>query len=102
MSTELRTKQEILAMRVEIPADVVLRSFVSETVVLNLDTGQYHALNPTGGRMVDVLVEADSVEAAAGILATEYARDEDEIVTDLCQFCADLEQRGLIALLNGA
>lgn len=101
MSTELRTAQQILAMRARIPADVVLRSFVSETVVLNLDTGQYHALNPTAGRMVEALVEADTVGDAADVLVGQYDCAREELVADLCRFCADLERRGLIALGDG-
>lgn len=102
MSTELRTKEEILAARVVIPDDVILRSFVTETVVLNLNTGKYHGLNPSGGRMLDVLVEVDNVEAAARILASEYGRDADGVATDLCEFCLDLEQRRLIQFSEGA
>ena len=102
MSSALRTEHQILGMRAEIPTDVVLRGFVTETVVLNLQTRQYHALNPTGGRMVEVLVEAETVRRAAEILATEYGREQGEIAADLCQFCTELEQRGLIALTSSA
>jgi Coenzyme PQQ synthesis protein D (PqqD) len=101
-STELRAEQEFLGMTAQIPPDVVLRGFVSETVVLNLDTGQYHALNSTGGRMIEALVEADTVADAAGVLAGEYSCGRDELVADLCRFCAELEQRGLIVLGDGA
>jgi hypothetical protein len=101
MSAELRTREEILRARVEIPDGVVLRGFVTETVVLNLGTGMYHALNPTGGRMLDVLVQAENVERAAEALAAEYARDRAEIVADLCEFCCELERRRLIELRDG-
>ena len=42
---------------VRIPKHVVFRSFGSETVLLNLSTGQYHGLRGTGGRMLEVLAE---------------------------------------------
>ena len=37
------------------PSHVVYRTFVTETVALNIETGQYHGLNATAGRMLEVL-----------------------------------------------
>jgi len=76
----------------------VSRSFEAETLVLNLQTGQYHGLNPTGGRMFELLEQCGSVREAAVRLAEEYAVDFDEIAPDLASFCADLRERGLIEL----
>ena len=47
--------QALLASRARLPQHVVHRSFVAETVVLNLRTGKYHGLNPTAGRMLEAL-----------------------------------------------
>ena len=97
MPSELRLRNEILGSRVEIPDHVVYRSFVAETVILNLDTGRYHGVNPSGGFMLDLLDKLGSVEEAAEALAREYGLSPEEAADDLCRFCADLEQRGLIA-----
>ena len=82
--------------RIIIPQHVVFRSFVKETVVLNLDTGRYHGLNPVGGRMLEVLKEVGVVRDAAARLAQAYGVPNDEIERDLLDFCDELASRGLI------
>lgn len=81
-----------------VPAGVVYRAFVKETVILNLDTGQYHGVNPTGGRMIAVLERSSSVREAATRLAEEFELEASEIERDLCEFCEALVERGLLQL----
>ena len=83
---------------VRVPQHVVFRQFAAETVVLSLETGMYHGLNPVGGRMLQVLGEAGRVDAAAITLAKEYGQPLSDIERDLCNFCLDLAERGLIEL----
>jgi hypothetical protein len=90
--------EDLLKSAVRLPQHIVHRSFVSETVVLNLETGKYHGLNPTGGRMVAVLERAPSVAAAAEQLAAEFGQPLEDMRRDICLFCEDLLQRGLIEL----
>ena len=78
------------------------RAFVTETVVLNLQSGRYHGLNPTGARMLDVITTAGSVREAANTLAEEYQRTVAEIEEDPVEFCADLVDGGLIELSRSA
>lgn len=82
--------------RITIPQHVVFRSFVKETVVLNLDTGRYHGLNPVGGRMLEALKEVGVVRDAAARLAQTYGVPAHEIERDLLAFCDELAARGLI------
>ena len=96
MPSELRLRHDILESRVYIPDHVVYRSFVAETVILNLNTGRYHGVNPTGGFMLELLDKLGSVEDAAEALAREYGLSSEQAADDLCEFCVDLEQRGLI------
>ncbi len=86
----------LLAAKVKVPQHVVYRSFPAETVVLNLQTGKYHGLNATAGRMLAVLERADSVRDAALELAGAYEQPQDVIESDLCALCASLLERGLI------
>lgn len=88
--------QDLLAARVRLPQHVVHRSFVAETVVLNLRTGKYHGLNPTAGKMLDALESADSVGAVVPALAAEYGVEESQIEADLIALCRGLLERGLI------
>ena len=82
------------------PAHVVFRAFPHETVVLNLETGKYHGLNPTAGHMLELLEQAETIELAATRLAEEYGRDADEIRADLYDLCRELHERGLLEILS--
>jgi hypothetical protein len=101
MRSALRSMREILDARAEIPQNVVFRSFATETVVLNLNTGKYHGLNPVAGRMMETVANAATIGEAASQLADEYGREPAEIERDLCDLCLGLEGRGLIALYAG-
>ena len=83
-----------------LPEHVVHRSFVVETVVLNLETGKYHGLNPTAGRMLDVLNEAPSVRDAATTIAQEYGEEQATVEADLAVFCRDLLDRKLMEIVD--
>jgi hypothetical protein len=86
----------LLGSRVTVPQHVVYRSFPSETVVLNLETGKYHGLNATAGGMLETMETAASVRDAALTLAARYGEPEELVEADLCQLCAALLERGLI------
>lgn len=90
---------EILNARLRLPDHVVHRNFVTETVVLNLKTGKYHGLNPTAGRMLDVLGDAPSVGDAAAMIAEEYGEDRVAVEADLVAFCRDLLDRKLVEVV---
>ena len=92
--------REILEARVVVPSHVVYRSFEGETLLLNLDSGQYHGLNETGGRMLELMKDAHgTVREAISALAEEYGVDAAEIEPDLTAFCRDLADRGLVELV---
>jgi Coenzyme PQQ synthesis protein D (PqqD) len=86
----------LLAAKVRVPQHVVYRSFPSETVVLNLNTGRYHGLNATAGRMLEQLERAACVRDAAAALADGYELPQGVVENDLCALCASLLARGLI------
>ena len=81
---------------VRVPRHVVYRDFATETVVLNLNTGLYHGLNPTAGRMLKLLDEHGEVAAVATQLSNEYRRPRAQIAEDLDTLCRDLLARTLI------
>jgi hypothetical protein len=88
----------ILDSAIRIPPHVVYRTFALETVVVNLEKGLYHGINPTGGRMLEVLERTPTIQNAAARLAGEYGRPVEEMEADLCAFCTDLLERGLIEI----
>jgi PqqD family protein of HPr-rel-A system len=89
---------EAMTRRVRLPQHVVRRAFPAETVVLNLNTGQYHGLNPTAGRILEVLHESPEVGDAVERLAREYGQPREVLEEDIRQLCSDLLERGLIEL----
>ncbi len=91
---------DLLAARVRLPQHVVRRSFVAETVILNLQTGQYHGLNPTAGKMLEALVVAPTVGATVPQLAGEYGVQEAQIQEDLLALIRGLLDRGLIEIVD--
>ena len=84
--------------RVRVPDHVVHRAFEAETVLLNLETGTYHGLNPTGGRMLEVLQESGSLEVTIATVAAEYGQPDDAVRRDLARLVWDLEARGLLVV----
>jgi hypothetical protein len=91
-------QQSLLEARVKVPQHVVYRSFPSETVVLNLQTGKYHGLNPTAGGMLAMLAEAESVRDAVAVAAADYEQSQADTERDLCDLCEALLERGLIEI----
>jgi hypothetical protein len=69
---------------------------VEETVVLNLESGRYHGLNPTAGRMLELLGEMGEVDAVAARVADETGESPSRVADDLRAFCSSLAERGLI------
>jgi hypothetical protein len=93
-------EKDLIDCSVVLPKNVVYREFAHETVILNLDTGKYHGINPTAARMLDVLQQSATVRAAAESLASEYGQPVERIETDLLAFCGGLIERGLISVVE--
>ena len=91
---------EVLDATARVPQHVVHRSFAHETVVLNLQTGRYHGLNPTAGTMLAELETGARIGDIAARLAGVYEQPVDELERDLAALCLDLLERGLIELTS--
>ena len=86
--------------RITVPTAVVRRSFGAETVLLNLTTGQYHGLNATGARMLDLLEETGDAPETARRVAEEADVPEEIVAGDLADLCEALSERGLIEIAD--
>ena len=88
----------VKSCRAVVPRHVVFRVLVSETVLLNIDTGLYHGMDETGSRFFEVLRDSTDLEAAVDVLLKEFVAPRERIRADLLGYCSDLLERGLIEL----
>ena len=91
----------LLEGKVRIAEHAVYRVFALETVVLNVKKGTYHGLNPTAGRMLVVLDQAETVGQAVKSVAAEYGVPEEQIERDIAELCDRLVDRGLVSVSYG-
>lgn len=89
-------REHLLDSALRLPEHVVYRNFAAETVFLNLDTAQYHGLNPIGGYMLRVLDGAATVRAAIDQIAARYDQDPSVVEEDVVALARDLLERGLV------
>ena len=88
---------DILRGSARVPEHVVYRAFEAETLLLNLQTSQYHGINATGARVLELAEESGGdLSTAVDRLAAEYGLDRADIEGDLTAFCRDLVERGLL------
>ncbi len=88
----------VRAARVLIPEHVVYRALAHETVLLNIHTSTYHAVDETGARFLEVLEHSDSLDHARQVLVAEYEQPADRIAQDMMTFLEELWTRGLIEI----
>ena len=87
---------DLTQARLVVPDHVVFRTVDAETVVLNLESGNYHGLNGSAGRMLELLAENGSIGATSALVAEEFGQPVDRITDDLATLCAALIERGLL------
>ncbi len=93
--------RDILDARARIPEHVALRAFEAETLLLNLETGTYHGLNPTGARMLEVLRESGGdVRQSLDRLERELDAPRETLADDLSHLCRELANRGLLEIVS--
>lgn len=93
--------ERMSAATIRLPQHVVFRPFPAETVVLNLETGKYHSLNPVGGRMLEVLDRVKSFQKALDVLRAEFVDQDPAVIeADLYRFCVDLAIRDLVEVVE--
>ena len=85
---------------VRIPSDVLYHELDGEAVLLNLQTGKYFGLDPTGTRIWHFLVEYHSLGMAYNRMLDEYDVDAETLKADLLRLVDQLVAHGLIQLEN--
>lgn len=90
--------ETVKSCRAVVPRRVVYRRLVTETVLLNIETGLYHGMDDVGSRFFRALQESESVRAAVDVLVEEFDAPEERIREDMLGYCSDLLERGLLEL----
>ena len=75
-----------------------MRELDGESVILNLETGNYFGLDAVGTRMIAALSTSDRIQAAYDVLAAEYDADPELLRRDLEAFIEKLVDRGLVEI----
>jgi hypothetical protein len=88
----------LLRAHIRVPDHVVHRSFDTETVLLNLHSGTYHGLNPTGGRAFELLRTTGSLRITAETMSREDQHPVEDVARDLAGLCRALAERELIEI----
>jgi hypothetical protein len=91
----------ILDRRFQVPEHVVSRAFEQQTVLLNLQSGNYHGINQVGMRMLEASSTAETPRAVIADLAAEYDQPVPVIERDLEELLQGLADRGLIVFDAG-
>ena len=82
--------------RVQVPEGVLISKLQDESVILNLDSERYFGLDDVGTRILTVLTDSGSIEAAYELLLAEYDVDRTVLRQDLLALIESLLQQGLI------
>jgi DnaJ-domain-containing protein 1 len=82
--------------RVRLPDDVLISRLQEESVILNLDSERYFGLDDVGTRILSVLTNSDSIEAAYQSLLGEYNVDRAVLRDDLLALIESLLQKGIV------
>jgi len=86
------------ADRVQVPDDVLISNLQEESVILNLNSERYFGLDNVGTRMLSVLSNSHSIEAAYEELIAEYDVDPQVLRQDLTSLIENLLQQGLVTI----
>lgn len=93
----METSENLLHTRYTIDSESIFsRTLEEETIILNLETGQYFSTEHIGTRIWELLQQKHSLREIAQTLSNEFEADENQVVEDLTEFIGELESRGLV------
>ena len=84
------------AMRVAVPADVMIQELTGESVLLNLKSERYFGLDDMGTCMWRSLTTSSSIQATYEQMLSEFDVDPDQLRHDLNDLVENLVANGLV------
>lgn len=79
-----------------LPQDVVLESFVDETVAVHLGTGRYFSIDLIGTEVINLLETGSSVGVVVKHLSVRYGADPKSVEGAIDEFVGQLVDEGLV------
>lgn len=73
----------------------------NETVVLDLQRGEYHGLEGVGPRIWEIIQTPQKISAVRDVILSEYDVSAAECEKDLLGVLTDMQSRGLIEVSAG-
>lgn len=86
--------------RVKVPDEVLISGLQGESVILNLNSERYFGLDEVGTRMMSVLSESDSIQAAYEKLLEEYDVEDEVLRKDLISIIEQMVEQGLAEVVR--
>lgn len=85
-----------LRSRVTVADHVMQQKVDEEMLLLDLDTGTYHGLGPTGTRVWELLSEETSLQRVFTRMLDEYDVSAEQLEHDIVRLVEDLEIEKLV------
>jgi hypothetical protein len=86
----------LIDARYRVAPGVVVQEFPTETVLLNLETGRFHGLNPTAATIVHLVIDGLPPRAAAERIAADTDHPLEQVRADLATLVGQLLERRLM------
>jgi PqqD family protein of HPr-rel-A system len=83
-------------LRLRVPEHVKHRAFPEQTVVLNLQSGQYHGLNQSAGELFALLAGGGTLAETTHTVSERFGIPREHAQHSLHRLCVDLLERGLV------
>jgi hypothetical protein len=85
----------------EVPDEVLTTRVGDETILLNLQTGMYHSLDPVGTRFLELLRNVGGLDAVQRTMLDEFDVAAEKLETDLLRLSQDMLAKGLLVKQGG-
>ncbi|MBN1623397.1 MAG: PqqD family protein [Clostridia bacterium] len=80
----------------KLSANIILRDMQGETVLLNLETGDYYSLNQVGSLIIKCIEENLSVDEITAKVLDTYDIDEETAKSDVLSLIDDLVKNNIL------
>ena len=89
-----------MSARYLLPVHVFQRGFGEERVLLDMQSGDYFALNVSGAWMLDALLDGSSEAQVAARAAEHFEVDIERVLSDLQGLITEMRTRGLLLIAD--